>query len=386
MALAVAAAALFGLGGVAYAQNASCQQLNAQLQSLERNPSFANSGQASQDYQALAANERNAESAYFREGCQTAQQQGLPQSPQCRAFAHQVLQLRAQMQQTQTGLNNAGAIAQQRELVLQQIARFNCDQQGQSSVQFSGSNPPPRRNFLQQLFGGFQGQDQGGYGDNGAYTGPDQVEDPYADQQQQDTVRTVCVRLSDGYYWPVSYSTTRDYIPQDQQTCLSECPDQQVDLYYYANPGQEPEQMVNSEGQAYTSLPAAFAYRKQFDSSQTCKPQVVTGAITMDDLGDGRNRAVVTYGDEEFPLPERDPRATEQATAAPVTAEIDIPLPRPRPVIDANGTVTPPTAEPVVSQKSRTVKVGDKLVRIVGPDTPYAPATTSDSAGAGTSG
>ncbi len=161
LALAVAAAALLGLDRLAYAQNTSCQQLYGQLQTLERNPNFVNSGQANQEYQALDANQRNAQSAYYRSGCQTAQQQGQPQSQQCYSFAHQYLQLDKQLKQLQAAINNGGAVAQQREAVLQQIARFGCDQQGAPST-FSSNQPPPRRNFLQQLFGGFQ--DNGGYG------------------------------------------------------------------------------------------------------------------------------------------------------------------------------------------------------------------------------
>ena len=39
-----------------------------------------------------------------------------------------------------------------------------------------------------------------------------------------------------------------------------------VDLYYYDNPGQEPEQMVNLQGEPYKSLPTAFAYRTDYRS------------------------------------------------------------------------------------------------------------------------
>jgi len=362
----------------ALAQSASCNQLNATLQSLSRNRDFRNADQADQDAKSVAADERNAESAYIRTGCQQAQQAGMPQTPECHGLAKQILSGRAQYAQLTQSVQNGNAVAQQRELVLQQIARFNCGQQD-SQVQFSGDNsaqPPLRhRNFLEQLFGGFQSD-----GANDDYNQTqDQVEDPYANDQTQNsnTIRTVCVRMSDGYYWPVSYSTVRDYIPQDAAQCQSECPGQSVDLYYYDNPGQEPEQMVDADGKAYTSLPTAFLYRKQFDRSISCKPQVSQGQITLDDLGNGQTRAMVNFEDQKFPLPIRDPRATQKATTAPakVAQIIDIPLPRPRPA--APGAVAPPTAEPVVSVRDRTVKVGNKIVRIVGPDTPYAPVTAA---------
>ena len=146
--------------------------------------------------------------------------------------------------------------------------------------------------------------------------------------------------------------------------------------------------MVNANGEAYTALPNAFAYRKQFDLNNACKPQETTGQISVQNEADGKGRAVISYDGETFPLPIRDPRATAIAStaatstpSAAVVATIDVPLPRPRPnpaaVKAAAGTATPPAAEPVVSAQSRLVKVGDKLVRVVGPDTPYAPSTLS---------
>ncbi len=40
---------------------------------------------------------------------------------------------------------------------------------------------------------------------------------------------------------------------------------------YYDNPGQEPEQMVNLQGEPYTALPTAFAYRTAYDRANSCK-------------------------------------------------------------------------------------------------------------------
>jgi hypothetical protein len=380
-AAAFAALALLGLDtGAALAQSASCAQLNATLQSLDSNGDFRNADRGNSDLRSLQANERGAESAYIRTGCQRDQQQGYPQTPQCRGLAKQILSQRAQIAQLTQSLGNADAVSQRREQVLQDIARFGCNQQD-SQARFSNDGggsyqAPRRRNFLEQLFGGRQSVDDTGYGDPSQYDGGDQIQDPYADMQStQDTIRTVCVRLSDGYYWPVSYATTRDYITQDAQTCQAACPDQSVDLYYYNNPGQEPEQMINTIGQPYTSLPTAFAYRKSFDIANTCKPQQTLGQVAMDDLGDGRLRAMISYGGDTFPLPLRDPRSAEVAIQMASAPSLDIPLPRPRPDAAETTPAVVPTAAPVVSAADRIVKVGNKIVRVVGPDTPYAPPT-----------
>ncbi len=85
------------------------------------------------------------------------------------------------------------------------------------------------------------------------------------------TYRTVCVRLCDGYYWPVSFATVKDHFARDAQTCAKSC-NTAVALYHYPNPGGEPEEMVNLSGQPYKSLGTAFLYRAAYDPSCKCRP------------------------------------------------------------------------------------------------------------------
>ncbi len=58
-----------------------------------------------------------------------------------------------------------------------------------------------------------------------------------------------------------------------------------VDLYYYRNPGQEPEQMINLYGEPYTSLPTAFAYRTAYapPSCKTRRPMVGSTLVAQAD-------------------------------------------------------------------------------------------------------
>jgi hypothetical protein len=360
----LAAAALLGLSvGAALAQSVACTQLNTMLQSLNSNGDVQNAGQSSQNLRALQVNEANAERAYVRTGCQAQQDQRQPQTPECRGIAQQILTQRAQIADQSQSNNTGVALSRQRQQVLQQLQRYNCASQT-SGATFTGNadrQPPQRRNFLQQLFGG--ADDQGDYGESDSdYTGQQAIEEPEATAPPQNTIRTVCVRMSDAYYWPISYSTTRDYIPQDAATCQAECPDQKVDLYFYANPGQQPQQMVNPAGQSYASLPNAFAYRKQFDLTDSCRPPTTASAVT--------------------PPADTAAQPVADAAGAPTAvATADIPLPRPRPddarAIAALAAMTP-AAPPTAASSAppiatRVVKVGDKLVRVVGPDTPYAP-------------
>jgi hypothetical protein len=86
-----------------------------------------------------------------------------------------------------------------------------------------------------------------------------------------ETFRTMCVRLCDGYYWPVSFATTRDTFERDARTCAQSCGGSAA-LYYYPNPGGELEAMVNLDGQPYKSLGTAFLYRSTYDAKCKCRP------------------------------------------------------------------------------------------------------------------
>ncbi len=82
--------------------------------------------------------------------------------------------------------------------------------------------------------------------------------------------RSVCVRLCDGFYYPVSYSTYGSRVGQDAQKCQASCA-APAELYVYRNPGQEIEQAISLSGSAYMDLPVALRYRKEFVNGCSCK-------------------------------------------------------------------------------------------------------------------
>jgi hypothetical protein len=85
------------------------------------------------------------------------------------------------------------------------------------------------------------------------------------------TYRTVCVRLCDGYFFPISFATTPDRFAADEAACQARCASP-AKLYVYPSPGGEPEQMFDTQGRPYTALKNAFLYRTAYDESCTCKP------------------------------------------------------------------------------------------------------------------
>jgi hypothetical protein len=94
---------------------------------------------------------------------------------------------------------------------------------------------------------------------------------PGARPEEVPTFRTMCVRLCDGYYWPVSFATYRDNFARDEQACFKSC-GASTALYYYPNPGGAPDDMVNLQGQPYKSLGTAFVYRTTYDPGCKCRP------------------------------------------------------------------------------------------------------------------
>jgi hypothetical protein len=104
------------------------------------------------------------------------------------------------------------------------------------------------------------------------FTAPERIYDPDTRYSLRGTYRTLCVRTCDGYYFPISYSTTRASFGEDAQVCSAMCPGTEAKLFAHRNPGGDPEEMISVDGEPYTSLPTAFKYRTSYDPSCTCRP------------------------------------------------------------------------------------------------------------------
>ena len=123
-----------------------------------------------------------------------------------------------------------------------------------------------------------------GFGSSSRYWGRPARRDRDADDEDDDsdedkkerpreagTYRTLCVRLCDGYYFPISFSATRDRFARDAKTCESSCGGQ-ARLFVYRNPGADVEDMADLRGQPYKQLSTAFLYRTEYVPQCRCKP------------------------------------------------------------------------------------------------------------------
>lgn len=155
-------------------------------------------------------------------------------------------ELEAQRQQ----IANSG-VRSYREEIVRELARNNC---GANYVQEA------RRYDRGSPSSVWQDEDVGNFGNRWGYGG-----------QSGATYRTVCVRLCDGYYFPVSFSTLPSHFDQDAEACQSRCA-APAELYYYQNPGSSMDQSVSFGSQEpYTQLKTAFRYRKELVKGCSCK-------------------------------------------------------------------------------------------------------------------
>ena len=83
--------------------------------------------------------------------------------------------------------------------------------------------------------------------------------------------RTMCVRLCDGFYWPISNATGRSRFRSDAQQCESSC-ESPAKLFYSRGIATPAEQMIDLQGKPYSALPNAFRYREKYMPECRCKP------------------------------------------------------------------------------------------------------------------
>jgi Protein of unknown function (DUF2865) len=88
--------------------------------------------------------------------------------------------------------------------------------------------------------------------------------------------RTVCVRLCDGYYWPVNHGVNRSQFRKDARSCEASC-NGDAKLFHMPSNG-EIGDAVDQSGKPYSRLPAAFLYRKKLVAGCACRPEAWSDA------------------------------------------------------------------------------------------------------------
>jgi hypothetical protein len=156
---------------------------------------------------------------------------------------------------------------------------------------------------------------------------PEDAPGPYV--QSGGTYRTLCVRLCDGFYFPISNAVPGSSLARDADACAASC-SSEARLFYYANAGGDVEGMVDLAGMAYVALPNAFRYRKALVEGCRCRAQ------PWADSERARHRAYA-QGGAVAPIAGAEPSQPQAPIAAvppprPLAAEGERMLARPQPV------------------------------------------------------
>jgi hypothetical protein len=267
------------------------------------------------------------------------------QPPQCGALNAQIQQVRGNLDRTMSDLqrvqSNTGADREgQRRSIIGALAQNDCGPQYRQLANQGGGS------FFDRLFG-----------PGTILSSPDS-----APATASGTYKTLCVRTCDGFYFPISYSTFPNKFGEDAQTCQRLCPAAEVALYSHRT-GEDVNQAVSANGRLYTEMANAFAYRKQFNPSCSCKAAGQTWAEALKQLDDQtveRGDIVVT---EERAKQLSQPQVDAQgkplkpaAAARPGTAATPPVAPTP-----ASANTAPP------ADTTGDADTGKRRVRAVGP-------------------
>ncbi len=87
------------------------------------------------------------------------------------------------------------------------------------------------------------------------------------DSSSGGTVRTLCVRTCDGYYFPISNAANRKRLKVDEAVCHAAYPAGGAELYTQRYTGDDEGDMTSTSGKSYASQPFAFRYREAYDPS-----------------------------------------------------------------------------------------------------------------------
>ena len=139
-----------------------------------------------------------------------------------------------------------------------------------------------------------------------------------------ETFKTVCVRLCDGFYFPVSFATLPSHFAQDADVCSSKCA-APTELYYHPNPGGAMEQAVALQSsEPYTKLKSAFRYRKEYVNGCSCKEAEYVPPVTADQKSGDASGATGSTGRPAGPARRADAPAEGASDSGPDHDGVDV--------------------------------------------------------------
>ncbi|MEM7290586.1 MAG: DUF2865 domain-containing protein [Pseudomonadota bacterium] len=202
------------------------------------------------------------------------------------------------LKRTQASLSpHGGANARRSQQIRRQLDINGCNGSGAQLASQQPLQKSRRRTLLEQIFGVKTYSDRG-YGDYG-----NDVDADNAFFARFGTYRTLCVRKTDGYYFPISFSTVPERFEFDEELCQNMCPSSEVGLYVHRMPSQDSEDMVSFRTEIpYAQEPFAFAYRKSHNPENRCRFSVagIGQSVDADPTGELEQEETIRVGVPNF--------------------------------------------------------------------------------------
>lgn len=313
----------------AYAQSRTCRQLEAQLAGLSSGGS-GSSAQARRYDQAIQQQRtqiRRGEQQYRRTGCGGGFFSRDSGGSACEAIGRGLDRMErnlAQLERTRARMGGSGGdTRRERSRILAAIDANDCRSVRRDRAPEMAAREQQRgSNFFERLFGGgIRRVEPREDGEFQAYDGSARVRTTIGKGNSFEVMRgggnyrTLCVRTCDGYYWPISYSSSSSDFQRDEQNCQTMCPGTEVKLYSHRVPDEESENMVDSYGSPYTDLMTAFKYRDvAFTRPQGCSCTAVKKSFSVI-AGDGATSAPAETSSIALPSSRPDPAADPETLA-----------------------------------------------------------------------
>ena len=106
--------------------------------------------------------------------------------------------------------------------------------------------------------------------------------------------QTVCVRLCDGYFFPIGPLSRAGDLPNHEAACSSLCPDAPTQVFVEPAGSNRIEDAVSSTGARYTALPVAFRNRATVDNTCTCHRRLDQAFSLMNDATLRKGDSIMT--------------------------------------------------------------------------------------------
>ena len=171
--------------------------------------------------------------------------------------------------------------------------------------------------------------------------------------------RTLCVRTCDGYYFPISFSTSRSRFKIDEAVCQSMYGGEPAELFVHHN-GSPSDTAVSLKGEPLAGATNAFAFRYFFAPS--CQAKLQHG---LANLGEA---FLARVSEMKANAPPKDRNPTAAPSLLPVPAARVAPGQDPETLANIAGQFH---VRPVLSPEAAAVAAASVPIRKLGPDYYY---------------